>query len=248
MRNVLDKRCRENENTHFIFSNVFRKWHRLWDNVEKYSVDRGARNDVTTWRIRVACWISKSIRTYSHARVHAPVYPHARTRKHAHTDQYVTHCLSTATMVSWTRLIVTLYVHWLYCYILSCAVRQSLCRTIPNEYVYKSELLFHFLFFNFRVKIILFLQAQYSHSFPTSYQTLFAKPVGRVYCIWPAEGMLNFPSVESPPSCHFIHMILDSRYFWQFFMTRTSCSWLYPFRKNQALECLKKKLKLYGRN
>ena len=37
MRNVSDKICRENQNTHFVFSNFFfRKSYRLRDNVEKY--------------------------------------------------------------------------------------------------------------------------------------------------------------------------------------------------------------------
>ena len=38
MRNVLDKSCRGNQNTDFVFSTVFssRKSLRLWDNVEKY--------------------------------------------------------------------------------------------------------------------------------------------------------------------------------------------------------------------
>jgi hypothetical protein len=38
MRNVLDKSCRENQNTHFMFGNFFsspRKSLRLCDNVEK---------------------------------------------------------------------------------------------------------------------------------------------------------------------------------------------------------------------
>ena len=36
MQNLSDKSCRENETTHFIFSDFFRKTCRLWDNVEKY--------------------------------------------------------------------------------------------------------------------------------------------------------------------------------------------------------------------
>jgi hypothetical protein len=36
MRNVSDKTCRENQNTHFLFSNFFWTSCRLWDNVEKY--------------------------------------------------------------------------------------------------------------------------------------------------------------------------------------------------------------------
>jgi len=35
MRNISDKICRENQNTHFMFDNLFfRKSFRLWDNVE----------------------------------------------------------------------------------------------------------------------------------------------------------------------------------------------------------------------
>jgi len=35
-RNVSDKSCRENQNTHFVFNNLFRKSCRLWERVEKY--------------------------------------------------------------------------------------------------------------------------------------------------------------------------------------------------------------------
>jgi len=35
MKNIRDKNCRENQNTHFVFSNVFLKSCRLWDNVGK---------------------------------------------------------------------------------------------------------------------------------------------------------------------------------------------------------------------
>jgi hypothetical protein len=43
MRNVLDKRCKENQNTHFMFNNFFffRKLHRLWDKVEKCDGEQG---------------------------------------------------------------------------------------------------------------------------------------------------------------------------------------------------------------
>jgi hypothetical protein len=65
----------------------FGKSHRLWDNGKKYGGDRGYTNDVTIWRIRGACWISKAICTYAHTHDHTFGYPHART--HTHTDQYV---------------------------------------------------------------------------------------------------------------------------------------------------------------
>ena len=69
-----NKKCfRENQIRHFIFNNFFFFWKfpRLWDNVEKCGGPIGTTNDVTIWRTRVACWISKASRT------------------HAHTDQYV---------------------------------------------------------------------------------------------------------------------------------------------------------------
>jgi len=36
MKNVLDKLCRENQKTHFMLHNIYRKLRRLRDNVEKY--------------------------------------------------------------------------------------------------------------------------------------------------------------------------------------------------------------------
>jgi len=35
MRSVLEKSCRENKTTHFVFNNFFRKSCRLWNNVEE---------------------------------------------------------------------------------------------------------------------------------------------------------------------------------------------------------------------
>ena len=75
----------------------FRKSHRLWDNFEKFRATRGAIHDVTIWRIRVACWISKATRTDAHAHVYAPGYPHARMHAHAWTHRPIcnTYCFST---------------------------------------------------------------------------------------------------------------------------------------------------------
>ena len=66
MRNVSDKRCTENQNTHFRFRNAFsRKRCRLWDNVEKYCRAEQATDDNTIRRMCIACWISKAIDTNS---------------------------------------------------------------------------------------------------------------------------------------------------------------------------------------
>ena len=109
MKNALDK-CVEKIKRHILCSIIFffRKSHRLWDNVEKYGGARGATNDVTIWRIRVACWISKATCT------HAPEHTHARV--YTHTQICNSYFFSTATMATWTRLNVPLYVHCLSCY------------------------------------------------------------------------------------------------------------------------------------
>jgi hypothetical protein len=97
MRNVLDKSCRENRNTHFMFSNFFRKSCRLWDNVEKYDGARGVTNYVTIWFIQVAYWISKATCTQAHAHAHAPE-AHAGTR--ANTQISNMYSFSTATIIA----------------------------------------------------------------------------------------------------------------------------------------------------
>ena len=97
MRNVSDKSCRETRNTHCVFSNFFlpRKscfYEIMWENI----AERG-RPQMTKWRMRIACWISKA------------------TNTHTHTHKLCNNCsFSTATMVTRTRLNVTLYEHCLY--------------------------------------------------------------------------------------------------------------------------------------
>jgi hypothetical protein len=70
MRNVSDKNCRENQNTHFMLNKFSPppppENRATYENVEKYGGARGATNDVTIWRIHVACWISKATCTRTH--------------------------------------------------------------------------------------------------------------------------------------------------------------------------------------
>ena len=59
MRNVSDKSCRENKNTHFMFNDFvfsfFRKSCRLWDKVQKYcTAGQAAGDSITRW-MRFAC-------------------------------------------------------------------------------------------------------------------------------------------------------------------------------------------------
>jgi len=61
MRNVSDKSCRENRNTHFMSKKLSGKLRRLWDNFEKKnSIISKATDDNTTRRMRFTCWIIKA--------------------------------------------------------------------------------------------------------------------------------------------------------------------------------------------
>jgi hypothetical protein len=53
MRNILDKRCREKQNTNFVF-NFFRKSYHLWDNVDATDVN-------IVRHIGIAFWITKAL-------------------------------------------------------------------------------------------------------------------------------------------------------------------------------------------
>ena len=88
MRNVLDKSCVENANTHFMSNNLFlfSKIMSLWDNVEKLvEADRLHKKIYRcAEEMRVACRISKA--------------------KYRHTFIMLkTYCFSTATMVMRTQ-------------------------------------------------------------------------------------------------------------------------------------------------
>ena len=67
MRNVADKSCRENQNTHFVFNTFFfsrLENHAVHDIVWKNIVDPD-RPQMTIWRMRIACCIPKSKNTHS---------------------------------------------------------------------------------------------------------------------------------------------------------------------------------------
>jgi hypothetical protein len=64
MRNVTDKSCRENKNTHFVLSNFFSENRALCEKMWENKVERG-RTQMTIWRMRIACWIRKAASTHS---------------------------------------------------------------------------------------------------------------------------------------------------------------------------------------
>ena len=95
-RNVSDKSFRENQNTYFMFNNIFfSKIVLFWDNVEKYS---------------------RAVHTRQHG---ACVLLAAFTLRVYHTYRF-----STATMVVRTRPNVMLYVSCLPCYIIGFTPSQ----------------------------------------------------------------------------------------------------------------------------
>jgi hypothetical protein len=87
IRNVSYRSCGENQNTHFMLSNVF--YRAFYEIMWKYFVVP-VRPQMTIKRMRIACWIPMATNTNSH---------------------YVTHCFATATIVARTRLIVTSLLH-----------------------------------------------------------------------------------------------------------------------------------------
>jgi hypothetical protein len=108
MRNISNKICRENQNTHFKLSNFPpppppRRSCRLWDNVE--NVVEQERQKII-WRTRFSCWIGKATRAQAESRSAAPT----RTHTDRQTEICNTYCFSTTTAVSWTHLVVTLCV------------------------------------------------------------------------------------------------------------------------------------------
>jgi hypothetical protein len=74
-RNVSDKNCTKNQNTHFMFNNFFLKTYRLWDNVGKYLTVRQVTKDNTKRRMRFACWIINARYTNTHHVILIP-FPH----------------------------------------------------------------------------------------------------------------------------------------------------------------------------
>jgi hypothetical protein len=86
---MLQTKVVEKIKTHFVYSNLFQKTCRLWDNVEN-TIERG-RPQMTIWRMLISCWIPKA------------------TNIHTHPGCVLWHCNNGL----WTRLYVTLHVRCL---------------------------------------------------------------------------------------------------------------------------------------
>jgi hypothetical protein len=93
MRNASGKSCRENRNTRFMFSSPLPENRPVRGITWKNVVEQG-RPQMTIWRLRIACWITKAKSTLI---------------------IFYTYCFSMAIVDTRTRLIITLYVHCLSC-------------------------------------------------------------------------------------------------------------------------------------
>ena len=98
MTNVSNHRCKEKQNTHFMFYNsffFFRKSIRLWDSVQKHGNAAQATDDNTPRRMTFARWIS--------------------TAKNAHSEYVI---LFAFQLQQWLgERASLLYVQCLYCYL-----------------------------------------------------------------------------------------------------------------------------------
>jgi hypothetical protein len=64
MTNVSDKICRENQNTHFVFSNFLPENRVVYEIMWKIVVQPD-RPQMTILRTRIACWVPKATDTHS---------------------------------------------------------------------------------------------------------------------------------------------------------------------------------------
>ena len=64
IRNISDKICTENQNTHYILNNFFFENPAIYEIIWKNIVEQD-RPQITIWRMRIACWITKTSNTYS---------------------------------------------------------------------------------------------------------------------------------------------------------------------------------------
>ena len=66
MRNISDKSCRENQNTHFVLSNHFYFFENRADyEIMSKNIVEWGRLQTTIWRMHTACWIPKATNTHS---------------------------------------------------------------------------------------------------------------------------------------------------------------------------------------
>ena len=64
VRNVSDKSCRENQNTHFVFNNAWFGNRAVYEIMCINNAEQD-RAQMSIWRMRIACWIPKATNTHT---------------------------------------------------------------------------------------------------------------------------------------------------------------------------------------
>jgi hypothetical protein len=64
MKNVSDKTCRGNQNSHIVFSSILIENRSVYEKMWKHFVERG-RPQMTTRHMRISFWVPKATNTYS---------------------------------------------------------------------------------------------------------------------------------------------------------------------------------------
>jgi len=64
IRNVFNISCTENQDTHFMLSNIFSEHHDIYETMQKNNVQPD-RPQMTIWHMHIACWITKATDTHS---------------------------------------------------------------------------------------------------------------------------------------------------------------------------------------
>jgi hypothetical protein len=109
MRTVSDKNCRKNHNIHFMFSDFFPKIVPLKKQCRKIWRRKKSQND----KMVALCLLYKW--RYTRAQAHTSARATTHPPPHTHTHKHIRQSFATATMISWQRLSVTLYVRCLPC-------------------------------------------------------------------------------------------------------------------------------------
>ena len=102
-----------------MFNTFFSENHTVYEVISKQVVDTEGPQMTSQYgahALRAGLARLHALGACTRPRARVPTCTHARTQTHARRPISNTYCFSTATMVSRTRLIVTLYVHCLYCF------------------------------------------------------------------------------------------------------------------------------------
>jgi len=89
-KSIADKSCRESQNTHFVFNNIFSSENRVVYEIMWQNMVEPERPQMAVLRMRIARWITGATDT--------------------HSEHVALYLFSTTTMVKRTRLNVTLHV------------------------------------------------------------------------------------------------------------------------------------------